>query len=81
MGGKQDWGRSDVLFYYGMKTIPVLIFGLIVLSNARNSLMTVGNEQLNNIADLKKDKIETFLRETPLKVRGVRGVMKLDYNL
>ena len=81
MGGKQDRGGSDVLFHSGMKTIPVLIFGLIVLSNARNSLMTVGNEQLNNIADLKKDKVETFLRETLFKVRGARGVMKSDYNL
>jgi signal transduction histidine kinase len=43
--------------------VPIVFFGMTVFSHTRNSLMSVRIAQLNNIADLKKEKIETFFDE------------------
>jgi PAS domain S-box-containing protein len=43
--------------------VPAIIFGAWSYIEARNSLLTVRMAQLNSIADLKKDKIETFFHE------------------
>ncbi len=42
---------------------PAILFGLFVFSHERTSLSEVRLAQLNSVADLKKDKIETFFRE------------------
>lgn len=43
--------------------VPAIIFGAWSYIEARNSLLTVRLVELNSIADLKKDKIETFFHE------------------
>ncbi len=43
--------------------VPAIIFGAWSYIEARNSLLTVRMVQLNSIADLKQDKIETFFHE------------------
>jgi signal transduction histidine kinase len=61
--------------------IPLFVFGLMVLSNARSSLMTVRIAQLNNIADLKKDKLETFFREREADIRAAQYFYIIKLNL
>ena len=43
--------------------VPAIIFGAWSYIEARNSLLAVRLAQLNSIADLKQDKIETFFHE------------------
>jgi PAS domain S-box-containing protein len=40
--------------------VPIVMFSVMVYSTARNSLMDVRIAQLNNVAALKKDRIEAF---------------------
>lgn len=52
-----------IILLFAFATIPALLLGTFAFSNARNSLIKARLAQLNNIAELKKDKIETFFRE------------------
>jgi signal transduction histidine kinase len=70
-----------ILILFAFTSIPVFIFGLVILSNARNSLMTVRIAQLNNIADLKKDKIETFFNERESDIKAAQYFYIIKTNL
>ncbi len=70
-----------VLILIAFTSVPIFIFGLMIFSNARSSLMTVRIAQLNNIADLKKDKIETFLHERESDIRAAQNFYIIKTNL
>ncbi len=54
--------KLTVLFV-AFTLVTLVLFGGIVFSRARSILETVRIAQLNTLADLKKDKIETFFNE------------------
>lgn len=70
-----------VLILVAFTSIPVFFFGLMVFSNARSSLMTVRIAQLNNIADLKKDKLETFFHERESDIKSAQNFYIIKLNL
>jgi PAS domain S-box-containing protein len=49
-----------VLIFMAFLIVPGFLFTVLVYSDTRRSIMDVRIAQLNNIADLKKNKIETF---------------------
>ncbi len=53
--------------------IPLFLFGAYVFTRAQGLLESVRLDQLNNIADMKKDKIETFFRERAADIRSVES--------
>jgi PAS domain S-box-containing protein len=61
--------------------IPVLLFGTLVFTKARTELETVRIAQLNNIADLKKAKIETFFEERKADIRSAQHFLNIRRNL
>ena len=61
--------------------VPVFFFGMMVFSHARNSLMSVRIAQLNNIADLKKEKIETFFNERKADIRSIQQFPDIKQHL
>jgi PAS domain S-box-containing protein len=61
--------------------VPLVMFGSIVFSQARKILQTVRTAQLDTIADLKKDKIETFFQERGADVRTAQDFRNIKTNL
>jgi len=61
--------------------IPLVLFGTLVFSKARTGLENVRIAQLNNIADLKKDKIDTFFDERKADIRSARHFLNIRRNL
>ena len=61
-----------ILLFFAFTLIPLVLFGAIVFSHARNILQTVRMAQLDTIADLKKDKIEAFFQERQADVRSAQ---------
>ncbi len=61
--------------------LPVLLFGTFVFSDAKKSITEVRIAQLNNIADLKKDKIETFFRERASGITAAQSFHNIRTNL
>jgi len=61
--------------------VPVFFFGMMVFSHARDSLMSVRIAQLNNIADLKKEKIETFFNERKADIRAIQQFPDIKQHL
>ncbi len=51
------------ILFAAFTLLTLVLFGAIVFSQARQTLKTLRVAQLNSIADLKKDKIETFFIE------------------
>lgn len=72
---------KHILILVAFTVIPILIFSVLVFSNARNSLMAVRIAQLNNIADLKKDKIETFFHERESDIGAAQNFYIIKRNL
>jgi signal transduction histidine kinase len=61
--------------------LTLALFGAIVFSQARKTLETIRVAQLNNIADLKKDKVETFFGERLADLRSVQTFPDVRKNL
>jgi signal transduction histidine kinase len=61
--------------------IPVLMLGVLVFANAKRLITTVRTAQLNSIADLKKDKIETFFNERRQDIRSAQSFYNIKTNL
>ncbi len=70
-----------ILILVAFTSVPVFIFGLMVFSNARSALMTVRIAQLNNIADLKKEKIGTFFHERESDIKSAQNFYIIKLNL
>ncbi len=70
-----------ILLFFAFTLIPLVLFGAIVFSHARNILQTVRMSQLDTIADLKKDKIETFFQGTGGRVRSAQDFRNIRTNL
>jgi signal transduction histidine kinase/HAMP domain-containing protein len=63
-----------VLVLIAFAVIPAVLLGLIVFPHERDSIIALRLAQLNNIADLRKDKIETFFRERAADVNSIRNM-------
>jgi len=61
--------------------ISLVLFGALVISRSGDILKSVRMAQLNSIADLKKDKIETFFAERLGDLRSIEGIRVLPRNL
>ena len=70
-----------ILLFFAFTLIPLVLFGAIVFSQARNILQTARMAQLDTIADLKKDKIETFFHEREADVRSAQDFRNIRTNL
>ncbi len=55
--------KKLVILFIGFTLVPLLLFGAAAFTQAYKVLKDARIAQLNNIADLKKDKIETFFSE------------------
>lgn len=70
-----------ILLFLAFTLVPLVLFGTIVFSQARNILQTVRTAQLDTIADLKKDKIETFFQEREADIRSAQDFRNIRMNL
>jgi PAS domain S-box-containing protein len=70
-----------ILLLAAFTVVPVLLLGLIVFPRERDSIVALRLAQLNTIADLKKDKIETFFRERTADIMSVRNMEVVKDNL
>jgi signal transduction histidine kinase len=61
--------------------VPLVLFGAILFFQAGNSLESVRLAQLNNIADLKKDRIEAFFAERTGNIRSAQNFLNIKRNL
>ncbi len=74
--------RSKLLILFITFTlVPLVLFGSIVFSRARNILQAIRIAQLDTIADLKKDKIETFFHEREADIRSAQDYYNIRRNL
>jgi len=65
--------RSKLITAFAVLSIvPTVFLGTLIFRQARNVLRAVRISQLENIADLKKDKIETFFLERKIDVAETR---------
>jgi len=69
------------ILFVAFTLIPLVIFGSFFYLQARSILQAVRIAQLNNIADLKKDKIETFFNERRADIRSVQNFLNVKRNL
>jgi signal transduction histidine kinase len=70
-----------IILLIAFTLIPVVLSGAVVFYRARNILETVRIAQLNSIADLKKDKIETFFFERQGDIRSAQNFLNIKRNL
>jgi PAS domain S-box-containing protein len=70
-----------LLLLISFALIPVLIYGIFIFADARTSIQEVRIAQLNNIADMKKDKIETFFRERSSGIAAAQSFYNIKTNL
>lgn len=61
--------------------VPMVLLGILIFRNAKNQLQAVRLTQLENIADLKKDKIETFFNERKGDIKSARSFEVVRRNL
>ncbi|MFI5296331.1 MAG: ATP-binding protein [Thermodesulfovibrionales bacterium] len=61
--------------------IPMVLLGALVFTNAKKQLQAVRIAQLESIADLKKDKIETFFRERKGNIFSAQNFFNIKQNL
>ena len=74
--------KSKLIFLFiGFIVVPLALFGAVVFSQARTILQSVRIAQLNNIADLKKDKIETFFEERRWDLASAQHVLSVRQTL
>ena len=69
------------LFFVAITFISLVLFGAIIFSQARRTLEAVRLAQLNNLADLKKDKIETFFQERKANLKSAQYFHNIKINL
>jgi PAS domain S-box-containing protein len=69
------------LLFVAVTLISLTLFGAVVFSQAQKTLETVRFAQLNNIADLKKDKIETFFNERKADLKSTQSFRNIKRNL
>ncbi len=60
---------------------PMVVLGALVFDHASDELRAVRIAQLENIADLKKDKIETFFNERKVDVISAQNFYNIKNNL
>jgi len=70
-----------IILFISFTLVPLAVFGVVLLSRAQDILKTVRISQLNNIADLKKDKIEVFFQEREADVRSAQDYYNIRRNL
>ncbi|MGE5172834.1 MAG: PAS domain S-box protein, partial [Betaproteobacteria bacterium] len=70
-----------VILLIAFTLVPLVLFGSIVFSRARNILQAIRIAQLDTIADLKKDKIETFFHEREADIRSAQDYYNIRRNL
>lgn len=70
-----------IILFVAFALLPLIAFGAIVFSRAVDSLKSLRIAQLNNIADLKKDKIETYFREREGDVKSAQNITVLRRSL
>ena len=70
-----------IILLIAFTLVPLVLFGTVVFSQARNILKTVRMAQLDTIADLKKDKIETFFQEREGDVRSAQDFRNIRRNI
>jgi PAS domain S-box-containing protein len=70
-----------ILLFFSFTLVPLVLFGAIVFIQAKNILKTVRMAQLDTIADLKKDKIETFFHEREGDIRSAQDFRNVRTNL
>ncbi|MBA4373308.1 MAG: hypothetical protein C0402_10675 [Thermodesulfovibrio sp.] len=70
-----------ILLFTAFAIVTLTVFGTVVFFQASEILRSVRIAQLNNIADLKKDKIETFYRERESDIRSAQNLFILKQNL
>ncbi len=73
--------KKLIILFIAFTLIPLVLFGAIVFSQARNILKAVRIAQLNNVADLKKDKIETFFKERKADISSAQHFLNIRRNL
>ncbi len=67
--------KKLIILLIAFTLIPLATFGVVIFSHARTVLQSVRIAQLNNIADLKKDKIETFFSERTADIRSTQNYL------
>ncbi|HSB34351.1 MAG TPA: hypothetical protein VLG39_07835, partial [Nitrospirota bacterium] len=70
-----------IILLVAFTLVPLVLAGTFAFSRARNILETVRIAQLNSIADLKKDKIETFFNERMSGMRSAQYFLNVRKNL
>ncbi|HEX9113765.1 MAG TPA: cache domain-containing protein, partial [Nitrospirota bacterium] len=70
-----------IILLVAFTLVPLVLAGAFAFSRARNILETVRIAQLNSIADLKKDKIETFFNERMSGMRSAQHFLNVRKNL
>jgi signal transduction histidine kinase len=74
--------KNKLLFLLvSFAVIPVLMLGILVFIDAKQLITDVRTAQLNSIADLKKDKIETFFNERQRDIRSAQSFYNIKTNL
>ena len=73
--------KKLIILFIAFTLVPLVLFGAVVFSRARNSLKTVRIAQLDTIAELKRDKIETFFHEREADVRSAQDFRNIRINL
>jgi PAS domain S-box-containing protein len=69
------------ILFVAFTLISLVLFGVVVFSQAGRTLEAVRLSQLNNIADLKEDKIETFFHEREADVKSAQDFRNIRINL
>jgi signal transduction histidine kinase len=70
-----------VAVFLAFTIIPMTFLGALVFYKTRIVLQAVRLSQLENIADLKKDKIETFFRERAAGITAAQHFLNIKRNL
>ena len=70
-----------LLIFMLFVVVPIFVYGILVFSAARKAITEVRIAQLNTIADLKKDKIETFFRERTGDLLSAQSFYNIKTNL
>jgi signal transduction histidine kinase len=74
--------KSKLITAFTVLTIvPTVFLGALIFHEARSVLKAVRISQLENIADLKKNKIETFFLERQTDVAAAQNILDIKMNL
>ncbi len=70
-----------IILLMAFTLVPLVLFGSLVFSRAKDILKTVRMAQLNNSADFKKDKIEAFFQERQADLSSAQDFRNIRRNL